>query len=141
MSGHVLDLTRYAFKHVRGDLIVFGTWAFNEDKEDTEPALAIIPAGSLQGVRPALIGLSAAFRYLDAAYCARMAHAFALGFGRTSISDALKVGNLIHDHLGELVGMPPDPTEEYVAGEAKVTHGDGRIETLTLIDHIQLPQA
>ena len=142
MTQPALDLTRFHWKRDVHDLTIFGTWLYNEDQEDTEPALVIIPRYRLNGAIPVCIALSAAFRYNDPRYLARTAGYFAkkLGF-EDSIVTAHRIASLIDDHLADLLKMPVDPTEAIQVGEAVVNHGDGRRETVGLMDYEQIKQS
>ena len=137
MQQHAIDLTRTHFRRDIGDLSVFGTWLFNNDQEDTEPCLVVMPRYRTIGVRPVVIALSAAFRYNDPRYLARAAGFFAssLGFADT-ITEARKVATVIHDHLLDLLNMPVDPSVGLVVGEATVNI-DGRNKTVELMDYEQ----
>lgn len=133
-----IDLTRHAFVRELGDLTLFGTWLHNEDQEDTEPCLVIIPSYRAKGTyKPAVIALSAAFRYNDPRHCARAASIFARNLGFEDLATANRIANLIYDHLGDLVTMPNDPTIAHVVGEATLDLGDGRKRTLEMLDYEQ----
>lgn len=131
-----IDLTRHAFKRDLGDLTIFGTWIYNEDQEDTEPALVVIPRYRLNGMVPCCVALSAAYRYNDPRYLARASRTFAekLGFD-DSMTTTHKIASLIHDHLLDLINMPVDPSQAIVIGEASVDLGNGRKETVEFVDH------
>ena len=45
-----------------------------------------------------------------------------------------RIADILHSHLPDLVSMPVDPTEAVVVGEAKVDLGDGRKQTVELMD-------
>lgn len=137
-----IDLTRYAFMREVGDMVVIGTWVYSQDKEDTEPALVILPRYRHPStVIPCVVALSSAYLYNDARYCVRAAKgiAKALGF-EDSMTRTHKIADMLHSHLPDLVSMPPDPTEEVVVGEARIDLGDGRKQTVELLDHQGLKQ-
>lgn len=139
---HALDLTRYAFKRDLGDLTLFGTWLYNDDQEDTEPAIVIIPRyRSLNGAKPICIALSSAFKYNDPRYLAHAAAGFAriLGF-EDSLTTTHKLASVIHDHMLDLIKMPLEPTEAIVTGEASVDLGNGVKKTVEFVDHAPKPQ-
>lgn len=136
-----IDLTRHHFKRDIGDLSIYGTWIFNDDHEDTEPCLVVMPRYRTIGVRPCVIALSAAFRYNNPRYLARVAAHFAVQLGfEDELSIARKIATLIHDHMLDLITMPVDPTEAVVVGEAHVDLGGGR-RTVEILDHEQTRQA
>lgn len=133
-----IDLTRHAFKRELGDLALFGTWLHNEDQEATEPCLVIIPRYRARGTyKPAVIPLSAAFRYNDPRHLAMAAAIFSKNMGFEDMVTANKVANLIYDHLGDLVTMPVDPTVAQVAADATITTSDGRKRTVEMLDYVQ----
>lgn len=131
-----IDLTRHAFLRELGDLAVFGTWLMNEDQEDTEPCLVIIPRYRTHGFKPAVIALSAAFRYNDPRHTAQASAIFARNLGFEDLASANRIANLIFDHLGDLVTMPNDPQQAHVVGEANVDIG-GRKRTIEVLDYEQ----
>lgn len=132
-----IDLTRHHFMRELGDLVIFGTWIYNEDQEDTEPCLVVIPRYRRVGFKPVVIALSAAFRYNDPRYLAHVGGVFAenLGFA-DDLTTARRICTLIHDHLLDLLNMPLDPTTTEVIGEANVEIG-GRKRTIELLDFAQ----
>jgi hypothetical protein len=142
MSQYALDLTRYHFKRDVHDLTIYGTWLYNEDQEDTEPALVIVPRYRMNGVAPIAIALSSAFKYNDPRYLARTAGYFArkLGFD-DSIVTAHRMASLIDDNLNDLLTMPVDPTQAVQVGEAVVNLGNGNRQTVGLMDYEQIKQS
>ena len=137
-----IDLTRHHFMRELGDMVVFGTWVYNDEQEDTEPALVLLPRYRPPStVKPCVIALSAAYRYNDAKYCVHAAKgiAKALGF-EDSMTRTHKIADILHSHLPDLVSMPVDPTEAVVVGEASIDAGNGRIERVQLIDHEAVKQ-
>lgn len=132
-----IDLSRYAFKRELGDLILFGTWLMNDEQEDTEPCLVIVPRHRVRNFKPAVIALSAAFRYNDPIHTARAAATFAHNLGFEDMMSADKIANMILDHLGDLVTMPPDPTVAHVVGEAHIDMGDGSKRKIEVLDYEQ----
>lgn len=136
-----IDLTRHHFMLPHKDLCVFGTWLYNADHEADEPALVVVPRYRRNGFVPVCIALSAAFRYDDPRYLAHAARKFntMLGF-EDNMANAHKVADAIHDHLGDLLKMPPNPTTAIIVGEAVITSG-GRARTVEITDYDPTPQA
>jgi hypothetical protein len=136
MTQHALDLTRYQWRKEVHDLVLYGTWIFNDDQEDTEPALVILPR--YRRGQPVAIALSSAFKYNDPRYLARAASIFAnkLGFEDT-LTNTHRIASLIDDHLLDLIKMPVDPTEAVQVGEAVLNIGSGR-KTVGLMDYDQM---
>ena len=140
--SHAIDLTRHHFMRELGDLCLFGTWVFNDDQEDTEPALVLVPRyRPPSSVKPCVIALSSAFRYNDPKYCVTAAKyiAEALGF-EDSMQRTHKIADIIHSHLPDLVSMPVDPTETVVVGDATVDDGSGRKRSIELLDYEPVKQ-
>lgn len=137
MTQHAIDLTRYQFKRELGDLSIYGTWIHNDDQEDTEPCLVVIPRYRRLGFKPVVVALSAAFRYNDPRYLAHVAGVFAqnLGFA-DDLTTARRIATLIYDHLLDLLTMPLDPTKAEVVGEANVDLG-GQKRTIEMLDYVQ----
>lgn len=135
-----IDLSRNHFMRPFKDLIVYGTWLFNSDQEDLEPCLVIIPA-MRRRFRPAVIALSAAFKYNDGAYCARAAMVFNrdLGF-EDNMQNVHKVADAIHSHLRDLIVMPESPSIKQVGADARVSIG-GKNTSVEVIDYLPMPQA
>lgn len=130
-----IDLTRYHFVRHLGDMTIYGTWLFNEDQEDSEPCLVVIPRYRATGFRPIVVALSAAYKYNSPKYLAQVAGLFAEGLGfQRDLTTARKVATLIHDNLLDLLNMPLDPSVEVVVGEASVSI-DGRKQNIEVLDY------
>lgn len=137
-----IDLTRHHFMRELGDLVVFGTWMMNEDQEDTEPALVLLPRyRPPSSVIPCVVALSAAYLYNDPKYCVRAAKgmAKALGF-EDSMNTTHRIADILHSHLPDLISMPVDPSQAVVVGTADVNFGDGQKKTVEFLDYEQTKQ-
>ena len=137
-----IDLSRHHFMRELGDMVVIGTWIMNDEQEDTEPALVVLPRyRPPSSVIPCVIALSSAYRYNDAKYCVHAAKgiAKALGF-EDSMQRTHKIADILHSHLPDLVSMPVDPTRPVVVGEAQLEFGDGKKKTVEILDHEQTKQ-
>ncbi|WP_034473860.1 hypothetical protein [Caballeronia zhejiangensis] len=131
-----LDLTRNRFVKHSGEFTLYGTWC-NSTDGDTEPCLVILPRFRRIGAKPCCIALSSAFKYNDARYLVRISDHFLREMGmEPGLTATHKLANLIHDHLQDLIEMPPEPTEAVVVGEAHVDTGEGR-RKIEFIDHQQ----
>lgn len=137
-----IDLTRHHFQRHIGDMTIYGTWIFNQDQEDTEPCLAILPRYRTIGVMPCCVALSAAFRYANPRYLAHAARQFskAMGF-EDDLTRTRKIAELIYDHLPDLISMPVDPVRQVVVADATVTAESGRKKSLEVVDYEQIAQA
>lgn len=137
-----IDLTRFHFMRELGDLVVIGTWVMNNDQEDTEPALVLLPRyRPPSSVKPCVVALSAAYLYNDPKYCVRAAKgmAKALGF-EDSMTTTHRIADILHSHLPDLVSMPVDPAKAVVVGEATVDMGNGRKRTVEFMDYEAVKQ-
>lgn len=137
---HAIDLTRHHFMRELGDICLFGTWVFNDDQEDTEPALVLVPRYRHPStIIPCVIALSAAHKYDDPVYLAWAAKGIAhsLGF-EDSMTTTHRIADIIHSHLPDLVSMPVDPTSAVVMAEAELTSGDGKKRSVQLLDYEQI---
>ena len=138
----VIDLSRFHFMRELNDLVVIGTWLMNEDQEDTEPALVLLPRyRKPSSVIPCVVALSAAYLYNDAKYCVRAAKgmAKALGF-EDSMTVTHRIADILHSHLPDLISMPVDPSTAVVVGEAQVNFGNGEKKTVEFLDYEQTKQ-
>lgn len=137
-----IDLTRYAFVRELGDIRLYGTWLWDEEHQDDEPCLVLVPSVR-HYTTPCVVALSAAFRYTDPKHLARVSLAFArtLGFETNTMAAANRIGGIIHDHLLDLIKMPENPTEAVVGASADVDFGDGRKRTIEILDHEPIKQA
>lgn len=133
---HAIDLTRHTFKREVGELAIYGTWIYNEDQEDYEPALVVINALNPRRFKPCVVALSAAYKYNEPAYMARVAKEFVTLLGlQDSMTMAYKVAMLIEDSLGDLLTMPPNPTDKIVVGDATIGSGLQK-RGFEIIDHV-----
>jgi len=131
-----IDLSRHHFMRELGDLVLFGTWVFNDDQEASEPCLVLLPRyRPPSSVFPCVVALSAAYLYNDAKYCVHAAKgiAKALGF-EDSMTTTHRIADILHSHLPDLVRMPVDPASPVVVGEA-VMEIDGRKRTVEFLDY------
>lgn len=131
----VLDLTKYQSKREFGDIILYTTWIWNEELEDSEPCLVLVPRYRALG-KPCGIALSAAYRYNDPHYCMQSCHKFAIDLGMTpGVTVTSRIMDIIMDHLDELVGMAPELMTEVVVADGVITDQDGKTRTVELLDH------
>lgn len=145
MNKPVLDLTRNHFVRAIGDLVCVGTWLWNPDQEDYEPCLAIVPRYRTGGFKPCVVALSSAWKYNPEhggpLYLAKASMIFAQQLGmQDCMTSAHKIGELIHMHLGDLIKIPPNPTQAIVVADASYTV-DGKKHTAEILDYKPLAQA
>lgn len=140
--NHAIDLTRHQFMRELGDLVAIGSWIYNDDQEDTEPCLVLLPRyRPPSSVKPCVIALSSAYLYDDPKYLVRAAKYIAecLGF-EDSMTRTHKIADMIHSHLPDLVSMPVDPTEAVVGAYVTLNSGDGSSKVVELHDFQQIAQ-
>lgn len=132
--SYALDLTKHIFKRELGDLTLYGTW-IGVSLEDSEPALVIVPT-HYGPVVPCCVTLSSAWRYNEPRYLLQAAMQFNQAMGREdSMTNVHRVASVIHDHLQDLIEMPPRPVEQRIAvAEATLTHESGRKYTTEIIE-------
>lgn len=116
---HALDLNRYAFKHQKGDITVYGTWYGIGDSR--RPCLVLVPTHiqtSHEKITPCAVSLDDAYRWDrwtgDPAYCARCSawFAYCLGFNPNNNATVMRITTIIHDLLGDLIHLKPEPFYE-----------------------------
>lgn len=134
-----LDLTQVAFEKHYGDITIFGTW-FGKDRR---PALVLMPTAyiGVPGVTPCVVPLSHAWRWTDIGepqHCARVSVMFAesLGLSPHNIPTLMRITSIIRDHVGDLLMIPPKPTERVVVADAVRTDQDGREHHSEVFAHV-----
>lgn len=136
-----LDLTRHYLMRPYGDLVVVGTWIMNNDQDDYEPCLVVVPRYRKTGFKPCVVALSVAWKYNEPQYLARASQIFTKILGMDDcMSNAHKIGEAIHSHLGDLVKAPPSPTQSIVVADASYTI-NGKSHSAEIFDHKPLAQA
>lgn len=136
-----INLARNHFVKPAGDLVLVATWVMNDDQEDYEPCLVVVPRYRRGGFKPCVVALSAAWQYNEPQYLARAAQIFIVALGMEDcLSNAHKVAELIHSHLGDLLKIPPNPTRTIVVADASVTI-DGIKRQIEVLDYQPLAQA
>lgn len=129
-----IDLTRHAFVRPMGDITLYGTWVYNEDMEDYEPALVLIPSYRRSGFMPVVIALSAAYKYDSPQYLAKVSRGILIKLGMNDcMSSANRVANLIYDHLDDLLKMPNNPTTSVIVADATISI-NGRKRSVEILD-------
>src|SRR5690606_41502352 len=97
----------------------------------------LVPTHRINGCRPVVIGLSAAYKYDDPHYLLQAAIQYNrdLGF-EDSASHVYKVASVIYDHLQDLIELPPRPVEHVRGGAgAVVTEESGRKHYVEILDY------
>lgn len=136
-----IDLTRTQFSRTLGNLTIVGTWLWNDDQENYEPALVVVSSIRPKGFKPCVVALSAAYKYNDPIYLAHVAKEFVhLLCLQDDMSTAHKVATMIHDHLGDLLNMPPNPTSQIIVADATIGSGSGK-RTIEIVDYVSTKQS
>lgn len=128
MSEHVLDLAKSHFTKRHGDITVYGTWLRTSEK--WEPCLAIVRTGEELSAHtvPVVFTLSSAYifdeRHGDAVKALLMTIGFAeaLRLNHTERKVIHRLYSIIHDHLGDLISIPPKPFEAETTSDLIITN-------------------
>lgn len=134
-----LDLTQTHFERNYGDITVFGTW-FGKDRK---PALVLVSTSKIgsEHLVPCVVPMNQAYLWDekggDGAHCAHVSALFAanMGFGFDTMK-IMKISSVIRDNLGELVNIPPKPTEKVVVADAIRTDSSGKQHHSEIIEHV-----
>lgn len=140
MKKYALDLTRYWHKQQHGDITAYFTWYGEND----EPALVLVPTYRQHHERavPCVVPLANAWKWDetigDPRGCAQTCYKFAdlLGLDKLSSMTCQRIASIIRDGLGDLVSIPPKPTERRVAADVIITDASGRQRHAEVIDHV-----
>ncbi len=133
-----IDLTQSHFERRYGDITVFGTWI---GKQRT-PALVLIPTNYRAGhFVPCVVPLSMAHEWSqslgDPIRTADVSILFAESLGLNPLSNSpITITLAIQDCIGDLINIPPKPTETFVAADAVVTDASGKTHHAEIIDHV-----
>ncbi len=138
--GVVLDLTQTHFEKTRGDLTLYGSWYGDQRR----PCLAVLPAKLKEASIPLVIVLDDAWKWnpddpdAQPENSARQIGAFlyANGFDSANTFTAQRVVGLVHDHLGDLLRIPPKPTSSVVVADAFRTDQDGSVTHIEVRENV-----
>lgn len=116
-----LNLTESHFVKQRGDLTLYGSWYGDR----LRPCLAVLPSVRANPV-PLVVTLDTAYKWnpddpdVDPRGAARLVGCFLRenGMDATNAFSHMRVISLIHDHLGDLISMPPKPLNLVVVADA-----------------------
>lgn len=142
----VIDLTRNHFVRPGGDLVCVGTWLWNDDQQDYEPCLVIVPRYRRRGFKPCVVALSSAWRYNPEhngpAYLAHMSKMFLHALSMDDcMTNAYKVAEVIQNNLGDLIKMPNNPMSSIITADATFSFDDGTRRTVEVVDYKPMAQA
>ncbi|AXF51434.1 hypothetical protein PQA73_gp06 [Erwinia phage Pavtok] len=131
MAHYDLDLTQPAFSKARGELTIYGAW----HGKRLRPCLVVLP--TYRPGTPLVIEVDDAWRWnpddIEADPRANMqltaAFLMANSMDASNPFTAMKVASLVHDHLGDLLRIPPKPGETIVVADAIQTDRDSGVVT------------
>lgn len=134
-----LDLTKVWWQQSHGDITAFGTW-FGRDRR---PAIVLLPTARIGALNvvPCVVPLDGAWRWADDGdprHCARVSFLFAQSMGLTAYNQftLMRITGIIQGHLGDLLTMPPKPTERHVVADAVRTDQYGRQHHSEIAEHV-----
>lgn len=141
MTRYDLDLTQPHFEKRRGDLMLYGAW----HGKRLRPCLVVLPAFRIEKAVPLVIEVDDAWKWnpddpdVDPRHNANMVGTFLLSNGMDALNafTFMKVTSLIHDHLGDLLRIPPKNAEEVVVADAFHTDRDtGKVTHREIIERV-----
>lgn len=131
-----IDLAQNLFRREKGQLALYATWLYNEDQDNHEPALVIVNAANPRKFKPCVVALSAAYKYNDPVYLAHVSKEFVHLLGlEDNMHMAYEVALFIEDSLGDLLTMPPLPTDKVVAADGYIGSGLAR-KGFEILDYV-----
>jgi len=136
MTKIAIDLTRTHFKRQSRGFRIHGTWLFDQSPE--MPCLVITPVHrviSHERTMPFVVPLSSAFTWNEPEHAAKAAGE-ALAAMQLEFSEALLFALMmaVHDHLGDLIAIPPYYGEAKAVADIIVTDQDGRQRHAVVMD-------
>lgn len=140
-----IDLTRVHFTHLRGDLLVSGTWLErNLVGVAPEPCLVITRAHNRIGFErstPCVVPISTAWAWDEnigsPRHCARTSAAFVRQLDLLdSVQSCIRIAALIREHIGDLLSIPPKARENIVVADAIRRDADGREHHSEVIERV-----
>ncbi len=139
----ILDISRYHFLREKGDLTLIGTWIEIERRH--VPCLVIVRTTDVgkESAVPCVITLDKAWIWSedigDMMQAAQILGGFLDALQLTpNKRDTYRVLSLIHDHLGDLISMPPwtPPDQRIVLGDVRMVGSDGTVRETELVHHV-----
>lgn len=143
MSSPVLDLRARAFMYERGDITLIGSWL--RMGGNIRPCLVLIRSGEEYSDHtvPCVVTLDKAWIWDedegDPKEAARTAANFVEKLRLThSLQSCIRIASLVHDHLDDLIQMPPFPPmdRETVAFIEQVNNKTGKTKHIEVKDYV-----
>lgn len=134
-----LDLARRHFRREKGDITVYGTW-FGRYQE---PALVLVPRyRRAEDIIPCVVPLKRAWVWSesigDPKQVADTAFDFCIALGLSPYEPAnfLRIVDIVRDHLGDLLTIPPKPREYRAVADAIIVESDGKTREHEVLDDV-----
>lgn len=139
MTKPYLDLTKYHFKQKHGDIIAYGTWCGDNNRQCLVLVPSMIEAG--KRVVPCVIPVDNAWKWSEEVGnvrdCAASCLQFAANLGLDPYNQisVMRVLSVIRDHMGDLLTIPVKPTGDIrVVADAFYTDQQGNRQHKEIIE-------
>jgi hypothetical protein len=137
-----IDLTKRAWTRTIGELTLIGTWLYQSEHMRWRPCLVLMRSGDEKSDHciPCVVPLDNAWiwdeRIGDPRTAVRTVHEFLAMLRLTQDPrNNIRIASLIHDHLDDLIAIPPYPYGEgALLGELTMTDSNGRVVERELRD-------
>lgn len=140
MTQYDLNLTQSAFVKSRGDLVLYGSW----HGKKLRPCLVVLPANRSNAV-PLVIEVDDAWKWnpddleVDARRNAQLIGQFLVqnNMDFRNAFTSMRVVSFIHDHLGDLLRIPPKNAAEIVVADAiRTDRSTGKVSHQEIIQRV-----
>lgn len=143
-----VDLTQHAWQRQYGDITIYGGWAIDAASGETspEPALILVPTNGIGhppvGWVPHVIYGKDAWAWAEETghprSVARMTVviARALGLSYVNTWTCMRITSAIRDCIGDLLSIPPKPTEGVAVADVIRTDAHGREHHTEVIERV-----
>ena len=139
----VLDLSNRVWEQNHGDLTFIGTWIEIEGSHKSCIAIIRTNEERHEATMPCVVTADKAHIWSEEVGDPRQAAWIATGYldalrmERTP-RNMIRIASLIHDHLGDLLSIPPYmPRETYVAAELTITNkNDGSVREVEVVENV-----
>lgn len=138
-----LDLTRRAWIRVKGDITIIGSWLYEAEDSRYRPCMVLMRTGDERNAHliPCIITVDKAWIWEERVGDAREAARTTVQFIEAlrvdhSLKSIRRLLGLIHDHLGDLLTIPPYQNQEPrpVIGELTMRRSDGGVREVEMRD-------
>lgn len=139
----VLDLSNREWVKNHGDLTFIGTWIEIEGSHKACMVIIRTNEERHEATMPCVITADKAWVWSEDIGNPRQAAHIAVGYldalrMERSPRNMIRIASLIHDHLGDLLSIPPYTTREtYVAAELTITNkNDGSVREVEVVENV-----